>query len=50
MLQEEKFGVLEIPGEVHGEEDTSDAPTLIQPMKAWRKEETSEEEDWFLPF
>jgi len=52
MFPEEKFGPVEMPGEVanpmHEEEDTSDAPTVIIPRE-YRKPEP-EEEFFGLPF
>jgi hypothetical protein len=53
MFPEEKFGTLELEGEVNPvteEEDTSDAPTIVIPERQFRKEEREEREDWFLPF
>ena len=50
MLPEEKFGSLEMPGEVNpiGEEDTSDLPTVTT-EKVYQKEEREEDFFW-LPF
>ncbi len=51
MLPEEKFGCLEMPGEVNPaeEEDTSDAPTVVIPREH-RKATNVEEEFFWLPF
>jgi fumarate hydratase class II len=51
MLPEEKFGSLEMPGEINPiaeEEDTSDAPTVIQPRE-YRKPDLEEDFFWW-PF
>jgi hypothetical protein len=50
MLPEEKFGSLEMPGEVNPmqEEDTSDLPTVTT-EKVYQKEEREEDFFW-LPF
>lgn len=51
MLPEEKFGSLEMPGEINPiaeEEDTSDAPTVIM-HREYRTEEVTEI-DIFWPF
>jgi hypothetical protein len=53
VFPEEKFGPLELEGEVNPpeEEDVSDAPTIIMPeMQFHRKEETRSEPDILWPF
>ena len=50
MFPEEKDGALELPGEIHGEEDTSDAPTMAMEIRQYRKEEKEDLDNWFLPF
>jgi len=53
MLPEEKFGTLELEGEVSPipeEEDTGDAPTVVIPERQFRKEDREDPEGWFLPF
>lgn len=52
MFPEEKAGVQEVIGEVRGgeEEDTSDAPTIVMPVRQYNKEEKDIAEDWFFPF
>jgi hypothetical protein len=50
MFPEEKFGSLEMPGEISHipeEEDTTDAPTIIIPRE-YRKADP--EEEFFWPF
>lgn len=54
MFPEEKFGPLELEGEVNPipeEEDVSDAPTIVMPeMQFHRKEERRSEFDILWPF
>ena len=54
MFPEEKFGPLELEGEVNGlpeEEDTSDAPTMICPNRQYHQNEEEDKEGYvFWPF
>lgn len=53
MFPEEKFGTLELEGEVNPipeEEDTSDAPTVVMPERQFRREGGEDEVEWFFPF
>jgi hypothetical protein len=51
MFPEEKFGSLEMPGEISPmeEEDVTDPPTIVMPERQYRKEE-KEEESILWPF
>jgi hypothetical protein len=53
MFPEEKWGTLELEGEINAipeEEDTSDPPTVIMPERQYRQPVRVEEDDILWPF